>query len=446
MNFIDACQELISIDTTPTQGSGEATQFLAQLALEKGFFVSEQNESYQGLSQSNILIRPQKEIPEEEVLYLTHIDTAEAGALTHWTKTQSNPFRASIYGDEFFGLGSADTKLDFLCKLYGAESFLGKNLKHPFVLVGTYGAETGMDGATKLVRRKLVHAKKAFVGEPTSMKMVHAGPGYVVVEISIPFSEEEKEYRSQHDLMETSTTQSQLFSGKAAHAGQPEMGENAIQKMLDYLIQLPEGIAVMGLEGGINYSSVPDFAVLEIDLVAGFKDPIVPKISHILKQTKKMEKEFLTQSGRDGLEKPALNIGVIRTFDDQVQVLGTCRMPYSVGGEVYEKWLKGLESACKEKAAQFRVRDIKKPFHVSKDSRFLQDSGLLLEELGIDSEPIGVALTTEASVLNRAGIECVVIGPGVGAGNSHAPNEKVSMKELNQAKLFYKKSIERFCL
>ena len=52
-------------------------------------------------------------------------------------------------------------------------------------------------------------------------------------------------------------------------------------KMLDYLEQLPEGIAVMDLDGGISYNAVPSSAVLEIDIMGGFQDPIVPKISAI---------------------------------------------------------------------------------------------------------------------------------------------------------------------
>src|SRR5690606_21284698 len=130
----------------------------------------------------------------------------------------------------------------------------------------------------------------------------------------------EREYRIQHDLSETSSSQSKIFSGKAAHSSQPRFGENAIVKMLDYLTQLPEGIAVMDLDGGINYNSVPSTAVLEIDMVGGFEEPIVPKLSGVLKAARKFEQQFADYgSSRDLDYPPTVNVGVIRTFEDEVQ-------------------------------------------------------------------------------------------------------------------------------
>jgi acetylornithine deacetylase/succinyl-diaminopimelate desuccinylase-like protein len=445
LNFLEACRKLIAFETTPQHGNLEAVEFLAQVSREFGFHVEQQHEASEGIAQSNLIVRPNAKMPPHEFLLQTHLDTVDPGNFGKWTKTQSNPFQVSIYGDEIYGLGVADTKLDFLCKLYAAKEYLKRPMALPFVVVGTYGAQTGMSGAIKLVRRKTVNAKMALIGEPTNLQLIHAGQGLVVVEITIPFSSEEIAYRNRHDLMESATSQSQIFHGVAAHSSRPEMGQNAIVKMLDALVQLPQGIAVMGLDGGVNFNSVPDFAVLEIDLVAGFKDPIVPKIARILKAAKSLENDFRAFPSTED-ESPSMNIGTIRTYDDQVRVIGSCRMPHAVPETLYQKWMTDLGNACESKGAAFRIRDYKKAFHVRKSSQFLKGCSEVLESLEFSGAPKTISVATEASVFSRMGLECLVFGPGTSVGNSHAPNEKIKLSDLNTATQFYSRVIERFCL
>ena len=445
MNFIEACRKVIGLESTPSHGNREVAEFMGTLAEELGFHVSYQSETLNGLEQANLVARASEGIPAEEFMLQTHLDTVEPGNFGRWTKTQSNPFNATIYGDELYGLGVADTKLDMLCKLFAAKDFLSSDLSLPVVLVGTFGAQSGMAGAVKLIRRKQVNAKKALVGEPTDLNIVHAGQGLAVVEISIPFSDEEMAYKNEHDLMESSSTQSKMFSGKAAHSSQPQLGENAIVKMLDYLVQLPSGLAVMDLDGGINFNSVPDTAVLEIDLVAGFKDPIVPKIARVLERAKTVEAEF-QQHTSEPMEVPTMNIGMIRTFDDQVRVTGSCTMPHSVSEEEYQSWMGRLGESCVEVGGSFRVRDYKPAFHVKKNSDFLTGCLEELKPMQIGNESPGVISTaSEASVFARMGIESLVFGPGLSYGKSHAPNEVVKISDLETATEFYRRCIKRFC-
>lgn len=409
-------------------------------------YVEYQNETLNGLEQCNVIARPQNSRPREEILFQTHLDTVAAGNFATWTNTQANPFNASIIDGKIYGLGVADTKLDFLCKLEALKQLKGKNLKVPYVLVGTYGAESGMSGAVKLVRKKMISSKKALIGEPTDLQIKCAGQGLAVVEICLPFSEEEREYRVQHDLLESSSSQSRMFAGKAAHSSRPQLGENAIVKMLDYLAQLPDGIAVMDLDGGINYNSVPSSAVLEIDLVGSFKSPIVPKLSHILKAAKQVESQFEDYRDKTTQLCPTMNIGMIRTFEDEVRVLGSCRLPPSVPEEIYQKWMAELGAACEEKGGSFRVKDYKRSFAVSKDSDFVRALSAISEEMSFEQSQDIVESATEASVFSRLGVECVTFGPGQGVGNSHAPNEWVSVSSLEKAIEFYKRAAERFCL
>lgn len=446
MSFIDTCRDLIARDSTPSRGNKEAAEYVGGLLQSDGFDVEYQTEVLSGLEQCNVIARVPGADEGPALMLETHLDTVEPGHFSHWNRTQSNPFNASIYNDEIYGLGTADCKLDFLCKKEAAREFLGRPLKRPFVLVATYGAQNAMSGAIKLVRKKRVAAKWAVVGAPTDRGLVVAGQGIAVVSIFIPFSEEEKQYRQNHDLAETSSSQSRLFSGRAAHSSNPDHGDNAILKMLKYLCQLPDGIAVMDLDGGVNYNSVPASAVLEIDVTGEFREPIVPKIAHIHEALMVLKQE-LSSFKDDRFDPPhaTMNLGMIRTEEAGVHLLGSCRLPPSITDQNYEGWMAQLKSACDAVGATFRVTDYRKGFETATGSELVRVAQETLGDLHLPNELLAMTGSCEASVFSRLGMECVVWGPGLSVGNSHAPNEKVKLQDLNKAVDFYKRLIERFC-
>lgn len=446
MSFLENCRKFIGIESSPGRGNKDAAQFVGHLCEEAGMHVEYQTETLNGLEQCNVIARPSSSRPPEEILFQTHLDTVQAGNFANWTQTQANPFNASIIDGKIYGLGVADTKLDFLCKLEALKGLKGKNLKLPYVLVGTYGAQSGMAGAVKLVRKKLISSRKALIGEPTDLQLKCAGQGLAVVEISVPFSNEERDYKLQHDLQESSSTQSKMFSGKAAHSSRPQLGENAIVKMLDYLAQLPEGIAVMDLDGGLNYNSVPSSAVLEFDLVGSFKEPIVPKLSAVLQSARRVESQFEVYKDSENGLSPTMNIGMIRTYEDEIRVLGSCRLPPSVPEEIYQKWMAELGEACSNVGAGFRVKDYKKSFAVAKNSSFVSELFKASKEMDLSPDQGLIESATEASVFSRLGVECVLFGPGLGVGNSHAPNEWVRVQDLEKATEFYRRVAERLCI
>lgn len=448
MSFLENCRRLVGLDSTPSHGNLSAAEFAGQLCAQAGLHVELQKETVSGVDQCNVIARPQSCTPDQELLLQTHLDTVDAGHFSHWTKTQSNPFNASIYNDIVYGLGTADVKLDFLCKLEAVKPYAGKKLRLPFVLVGTFGgAESAMAGAVKLIRKKKIRPVMAIVGEPTQMRLVSGGTGLAVVEITIPFSQEEREYRRDHDLNESTSTQSRIFTGKAAHSSDPGAGQNAIMIMLEYLTQLPEGIAVMDLDGGHANNSVPAHAILEIDTVAGFKDPILPKIGKIYQSLLCLQEE-LQGFREEGFQPPhpTMNIGRIRSDEDGVVISGSCRLPPSVTDAIYEGWMKNLSQAVNEVGATFRVKDYKRGFTARSETPFVQGTQDVLKAMGLDSSLYKLAQTTEANVFHRMGAECLVWGPGQSVGNSHAPNECINIGDLRQAAEFYSRLLERFCL
>ena len=438
---------MIEIDSSPNAGTMEIAQFAAELCRAEGLHVEIQLETHNGLDQANIIARPSPSRPSEEILLQTHLDTSDPGNYALWTKTGANPFNASIYTDTIYGLGAASAKLDFLCKLQAIAALKNEGWKLPPVLVGTYGEELGMQGAIKLIRKKMISAKMALVGEPTGLSLVGAAKGFAGVEIEIPFSEEEKDYRAQHDIGDGATTQSRVFIGKAAHSSAPQLGDSAILKLLDYLTKLPEGLAIMEIEGGISYNTVPAHAVLEIDMVGNLRDSMASKITRVTKAIRDVEERFEAFPDYEfDPPLPSLNIGMIRTYEDHIKMSGCCRLPPTVTNEVYEEWMAVIREACEQVGAVLRITEYKQPFRTALDAPLVKICQEELLSLGRSAHCGTQSLTTEANVFSRFGISCVVIGPGQGVGNSHAPNEHVSISELNEAVRFYTGVLKRACL
>lgn len=448
LDFIEACRKFISIDSSPSNGNKVLGEFAAELCHAKGLQAVTQVECLGDIEQMNVIARHSKDRPASEFMLQTRLDTVDPGPFGLWNETGHNPFDAHIIDGKIFGLGSADSKLDFLCKLEAMSSF-DKNSKWklPPVLVGTFGEESGMVGALKLIRKNMVSTKMALVGEPSDLKLMTAAKGFAGVEIRIPYSQAEQSHKQEHNLRESTSTQSKIFNGKSAHSSVPHLGESAITKMLDYLLQLPAAVVVMEIDGGVNFNTVPSHGFLELDLVSGNHDSVASKISTIYREIQNLEREFLLFRDQDFLPShPTLNIGVVRTLEDHIFLAGNCRIPPIVSHETYEAWMFRLDRVCKSVGAEFRVTDYKRPYKIDKDSIFVKGCVDELKKLDLSPTTISQSSTNEASLFSRVGIECISFGPGQRDGNIHTPKEHVSVEDLKKATEFYKGVIERFCL
>ena len=447
MDLISSCRKAISYDTSPAHGTKELVGFLSAIAQDRGLFVETQEAVHDGIEQSNIIIRPTPGRPASEFLFQTHLDTTDPGSHSVWKKTGQNPFDATILDHRIYGLGAADVKLDFICKLEAMSKFSQKtNWKLPPVLLGTFGEEIGMIGAMKIIRSNKVSPRFAIISEPTNKKLVNKAKGIATVEIKIPFSTEEITYRQSHNEKESTSTQSKLFHGKAAHSSMPHLGESAIVKLLDYVLQLPEDIVLIEVDGGTNFNSVPTHAFVEIDPNTMSKS-VGGRLGKIYRYIKGLEQEFSLYKDNDfDPAFPTLNIGIIRTTEDHIFISGTCRIPPVVTQSVYEGWMKGLDQICKDNGAVFKVTDYKRPFYTSENSILIKGCLDELKHMGLSHQLTSQASTNEASLFSRLGIDCVCFGPGEREGNIHTPEESVSIDDIHQSIEFYSRLIERFCL
>ncbi len=446
MNFIDACKELISIDTSPSNGTGEAALFIKELGESLGFQVRLEEEIQKGLKEANVICFPGDIKNHVHLMLQTHLDTVDPGSFALWKENDKNPFHISIHNSRLYGLGVADTKLDFLCKLYGALNFVGQKPLRDFAVVGTFGKEYNMNGAIRLVRHKVLRPERTLVSEPTHFDLVHSGKGLANIEITLPFSQEEMQARQVHNDGEGQSTQSKIFKGHAAHSSQPHLGVNAVESLFHFLGQLPHQILVLEMDGGTNHNTIPVQAFLEFDLVSLQGMTMNRKILKVYEKVQNLKKEFNKFPDKN-FDPPTttLNIGMIRTYSDHAKLMGCVCWPVAVAENIYLEWMNDLKLFCESLGGVFRVRDYKKPFLENKDSEFARCCFEVIRKNHPDSRVVTQPVTSEANVFHKFGMETLVFGPGKREGNSQTFKESIAIESLHKARAIYEGIIDKIC-
>jgi succinyl-diaminopimelate desuccinylase len=181
-----------------------------------------------------------------------HIDTVPLGA-AGW---KQDAFGASQEGGRLYGRGSTDMKSGVAAFVIAAIARKEQLARGPgATLAITADEECGCGGAAYLVERKLLGEVGALVvGEPTANYPLIGHKGALWLKAVVP--------------------------GVTAHGSMPERGVNAIYKAAAAVAKLERfdfGVAphpLMGrptlnvgtIEGGMNVNSVPDRAVIGIDM------------------------------------------------------------------------------------------------------------------------------------------------------------------------------------
>jgi acetylornithine deacetylase len=221
-------RELIDIDST-TGHEGAVAAALARHLRGRGYSVLEQP---LGDGRTNVIAA----VGEPEVVFSTHFDCVP-------------PFFPSrVEGDVLHGRGACDAK-GILAAQVAAAEMLRANGESRVGLVFVAGEERGSDGA--MAANKIASRSRFLVnGEPTDNRLASATRGVFRARLTA--------------------------AGRAAHSGYPELGESAIEKLIDVLLTLrdtdwPED-AVLGcthytvglIRGGVAPNVIPANAEAEI--------------------------------------------------------------------------------------------------------------------------------------------------------------------------------------
>ncbi len=192
-------RQLIDIEST-TGNEGAVAKFLAEFLRQRGYSVLEQPLESLGAD-------PRSPIPranviaaagEPELVFSTHFDCVP-------------PFFPSrVENGILFGRGACDAKGILAAQVAATERLRAKG-ETRIGLVFVSGEERGSDGA-KAANRIASKSRFLINGEPTELRLGTATRGCYRVRLTA--------------------------KGKAAHSGYPQLGESAIEKLMDCLMSL----------------------------------------------------------------------------------------------------------------------------------------------------------------------------------------------------------------
>ena len=186
------------------------------------------------------------------VAFTGHLDTVPLGDAA-WSR---DPFAGEVLDGRIYGRGASDMKSGVAAIVVAACRHAASGSAGPVEIVLTSAEETGLEGAALLagIEGSLGHAGALVVAEPTGNLPAFGNRGTVWLEIT--------------------------FEGRTAHASAPEHGINALLMAAEAAVKLAAHdlggarhpvlgrptVTVSRIQAGSNFNSVPDRAVLGLDL------------------------------------------------------------------------------------------------------------------------------------------------------------------------------------
>jgi len=273
VDAIELTKQLVRMNTINPPGQEEqCARHLGALLEKSGFRVN-----YHELSpkRASIVATAGGDADKAPLCFTGHIDTVPLGA-AQW---KMDPFAAETGSGKLYGRGASDMKCGVAAFVVASLNLAHKLVNSPGLkLVITAGEETGCEGAFHLVHKSgaLGRAGAVVVGEPSS---------------NYPFVGHRGAF-----WMNARTR------GVTAHGSMPEKGVNAVFKAARAVAVLEKfrftnpPHALMGqatlnvgtIRGGLNINSVPDEAVIGVDIRT------IPGLKHA-----ELRAELMRQLGPD---------------------------------------------------------------------------------------------------------------------------------------------------
>jgi acetylornithine deacetylase/succinyl-diaminopimelate desuccinylase-like protein len=306
----------------------------------------------------NLVARfPSNRDGKPRLLLAPHTDTVSVLGMT------IPPFAAEIRDGKIWGRGASDTKGPMAAMLWALRELRPRlaELGHEIWFAGLVSEEAGQHGSKALAREE----KFDFViaGEPTDLQVVHTHKGSAFLQLRT--------------------------TGKAGHASRPELGENAIAKMLDVLAFIRRELA-------------PEFAALS--------DPI--------------------------LGSPTISIGTIRGGSKTNIIPDACEatvdlrfIPAQFVPGFAEKLTDRLRAICPDIAVDLSPAP---PLYTDPAHPVIK----LLGECG--AQPVGAPWFCDACFFAEQGMPAVALGPG-SIAQAHTRDEFITVADLEKGVEFFRR-------
>lgn len=420
---IEWLEKVIEINSTTHHSNEDVVRFLIPLLEETGLKVETQKIVEDGKPFYNLIAYSHSLSAPSLLVLNTHLDTVSGGDHSAWTKTQGNPFKMTRVKDRLYGLGTADVKLDFLCKIWAAR--LARPWKRPFAIVGTYGEERGLIGVQHLFKIKSFKPRYALVGEPSNLELIYAHKGHLIFTL-------EGEIKAPKTVPGILTKK---WKGKSAHSSTPDLGDNAIRKGLTDIFK--RGLGIVTLNGGSDSNRIPDLCEATlIKETTPFSKTLLALISEVDELSKDLKKlkdnRFNPASSQISLNQATTKNGkLFLTFDIRL-------LPAMDAKRLQTK----IEALAKKHSFSLESLTIDSAMKGNKNGTLITQATQSLKGCGVKAIKKTKASSTEAAIYQQNGAEAIVFGPGISIGNVHRPNEFNSLEQISLATEFYTKMLQ----
>jgi acetylornithine deacetylase/succinyl-diaminopimelate desuccinylase-like protein len=450
-SVLEWCKRLVGCRSVTNEGTREIVELCArELLAPRGIQAKLLPSPSEGVEHVNLIARiAGRESDAAPLVLNTHLDTVPPGDLGLWSECGGDPFNPVVKDGRIYGLGAADTKLDFIAKVFALSARPAP--RRDVYLVATFGEEHGMAGAREMAGTGLLpRGGLAFVGEASHLQVITAHKGFMVFELTLGFTPSK--------LDEPITTKRLVFAGRSAHSSTPALGRNAIRMALESVRDNP-GMQVVAIAGGDAVNKVPsrcEVMVAGVEALEG-ASPVanaetstatatIPReaLMGLLRFIEELQQfsDFAGQAEAD-YAPPTLtcNPGVVSVEGDQLKLVFELRPPPAMALEEVrggvtrvvakiERELNGVTAELVERRANPGFRS-----PLDNATVELAMGALTAAELPLD---VGVkAGCTEAGIYAAAGLHPVVFGPGIATGVIHAPNEYNLLTDIEGALRFY---------
>ncbi|MFT6864836.1 MAG: acetylornithine deacetylase/succinyl-diaminopimelate desuccinylase-like protein [Akkermansiaceae bacterium] len=365
-SVVELLQALVQIPSVNPEGDpgvspgGEekVAQFVAKFLDELGFdLVLQEIEP----GRPNLIARAPGPTGRPRILLGPHLDTVGIVGMT------IAPFTAEISDGKIHGRGTSDTKGPMAAMLWGLRANAHRLASLPVAVdfVGFMGEESSQPGSRHFAKHHASEYQFAIAGEPTSLKAVYCTKGCLWATVQA--------------------------TGRATHASQPHLGENAILKLMD---------GIRNLHGPFR--------------------------------------ERLAQSHHAVLGQSTLNVGLISggSRANIVPALATAQID-----------IRTVPSLVKEKSAADLLREFvgglelvhtaeSPPMSMSPDHPWL----LRLKQLIPDLTLTGAPWFSDAAHLSAGGLPSICLGPG-SIDQAHTADEFISISDLEAGAQWFTRMI-----
>ena len=432
-------ERFIATPSVSRDGNREVANLAAELLCGIGLSVRLQPAGDPVPFQANVIAEAGPRTGRD-LLLLTHLDTVPPGNPALWTKTGGDPFAPTRRGDRLYGLGSADAKVDLVCKAFALGRTNLDALRRRVRVVATFGEEIGLRGTRHLLETGEAEGLAfALVGEPSELVGIRAHKGYAVFEARVPL-ERLPGASGKHLSLE--------LHGESVHSSTPALGRNAVEAALE---RIAEGDVrgLVSIEGGDAANRVPSHCRLELLVEGGEGDVSAPACvprpfdpAPLVAFHRAWRRLLDTlRTPRDPSFDPdhtVASLGPTRIEGDETIVTFDLRPILGVDpGRIVAPL-----------GAQARLRCLRSnpPLDTPEDSALVRALRGAQAEAGLEPRIGTKATCTEAGLLSAAGLEAVVFGAGTSVGNVHRPNEHTRISELHRAVEIYGGVVRRLCI